>query len=168
MPRSMKKVLLVTCVLALAALLAGVAIAATPSVTVVRAAHSPALGRTIVIDAHGRTLYVLSPETARHLLCKSSACVAVWPPLTVRSSHVHLKAGRGVQGPLGLLRRRSGVWQVTLRGLPLYRFAGDSARGQVNGEGIHSFGGIWHAARATRPHAAAAPAPAPAPMLPAY
>ncbi len=33
---------------------------------------------------------------------------------------------------------------MTLSGRPLYRFSIDTAKGQANGEGIHSFGGVWH------------------------
>jgi hypothetical protein len=34
--------------------------------------------------------------------------------------------------------------QVTLNGLPLYRFAEDHASGEVNGQNFKGFGGIWH------------------------
>ena len=55
----------------------------------------------------------------------------------------------GVTGKLGILRR-DGIFQVTLAGHPLYRFAGDAGRrGVANGQGIRSFGGIWHVVVAT-------------------
>jgi predicted lipoprotein with Yx(FWY)xxD motif len=130
--------------LAAAVLLTGVALAAKVAPTV-SSARNAALHKTIVVDSRGRTVYVLSPETVSHLLCTSSACFAVWPPVTVSSRTAKLMEGLGVHGHLALLRRSNGVMQVTLRGLPLYRYAGDSARGQANGEGIKSFGGTWHA-----------------------
>jgi hypothetical protein len=40
--------------------------------------------------------------------------------------------------------RRHGFVQITLNGRPLYRFSGDTAKGQAKGEGIHGFGGVWH------------------------
>ena len=98
----------------------------------------------IVVDAHGRTLYALSPETTHHLLCKSNECLHAWPPLTVHSHKGKLTAGSGVHGHLGILRRSNGTFQVTLGGLPLYHFSGDSAKGAANGESIKSFGGTWH------------------------
>jgi predicted lipoprotein with Yx(FWY)xxD motif len=107
------------------------------------------LGETLVVDAHGSTLYVLSPETSSHLLCKSSECLKFWPPLTVNSRKTKLKAGSGVHGHLGILRRSNGTLQVTLAGLPLYRYSGDRAKGQANGQGIQSFGGTWHVVTAT-------------------
>jgi predicted lipoprotein with Yx(FWY)xxD motif len=134
--------------LALAASLAAMALAGGRSVTVASASNSM-LGAQIVVDAQGRTLYALSPETARHLLCKSRACLTVWRPLTVRSSETKLKAGSGVHGRLAILHRSKGVLQVTLGGLPLYRFAGDGAKGEANGQHIHSFGGIWHVLSST-------------------
>ncbi len=151
--------------LALGASFTAFALASANSVTV-SAESSAGLGETIVVNAQGRTLYALSPETAGHLLCKSSECLHFWPPLTVPSRSTKLKDGAGVRGHLGILRRSNGLLQVTLRGLPLYRFLKDHAKGQTNGQGIESFGGTWHAVTASSdpaPNVAASPAPAPAP-----
>jgi predicted lipoprotein with Yx(FWY)xxD motif len=124
-------------------LLSGVALAAGGAPTL-SSARNTAVKKTIVVDSAGRTVYVLSPETTSHLLCKSSACFAVWPLVTVSSRAVKLRLGPGVHGHISLLRRSNGSLQVTLRGMPLYRYAGDSAKGQAHGEGIKSFGGTWH------------------------
>ena len=150
------------CVLTAAIAMTSLALAAGGPV--LRSAASAKLNATIVVDTHGRTLYALSPETTHHLLCRSSECFEVWPPATVRSRSVKLLAGHGVQGRIGILRRSDGKLQLTLRGLPLYRFAGDSRAGQTTGEGIKSFGGTWHAVRAsTHANAMAPVAPAPIP-----
>ena len=72
-----------------------------------------------------------------------------------------------MHGHLAILRRSNGVLQVTLRGLPLYHYSGDQARGEANGQGIHSFGGTWHVMSATSnvgpvaPTAPTAPSPMP-------
>jgi predicted lipoprotein with Yx(FWY)xxD motif len=107
------------------------------------------VGERVIVNGQGRTLYALSPETSRHLLCKSSECLHFWPPLTVASATTKLKNGLGVQGHLGTLRRSNGTFQVTLRGMPLYRYSQDRARGDAKGQGIESFGGTWHAATAS-------------------
>jgi len=133
--------------LVLAVTFAAVAFAAG-TVTVGSASNST-LGERVAVNAQGRTLYALSPETAKHLLCKSSACLKLWPPLTVPSSKTELKLGSGVQGHLAILHRSGGVLQVTLRGVPLYRFSLDQGKDESNGEGIKSFGGTWHAVSAT-------------------
>lgn len=128
---------------------AAIALGAGSTAPAVGSAANAKFEERIVVDAHGRTLYVLSPETTHHLLCKSGECLSAWPPLTVRSRKTKLTAGPGVHGPLGILRRSNGMFQVTLRGLPLYRFSGDSAKGATNGESVKSFGGTWHAISAT-------------------
>jgi len=42
----------------------------------------------------------------------------------------------------------NGGLQVTDNGAPLHRFAGDPAPGEANGDGINSFGGVWHVVKA--------------------
>jgi predicted lipoprotein with Yx(FWY)xxD motif len=123
----------------------------------VSSATNSKLGTQIVVNAQGRTLYALSPETTKHLLCKTSECFKFWPPLTVPSTKTKLKAGAGVQGHLGILHRKGGVLQVTLRGMPLYRFAKDHAKGEANGEAIESFEGTWHAVTAASPSSTSTP-----------
>lgn len=151
----------------LLAVVVTVALAAT--VPTVKSASNATLKETVVVNGQGRTLYALSPETTHHLLCTSSECFNHWPPLTVRSAKVKLKAGPGVHGALGVLRRSNGSFQVTLRGLPLYRYAEDHAKGDAKGEGIESFGGTWHAITASASSTKAAPTKAaPAPTEPTY
>jgi predicted lipoprotein with Yx(FWY)xxD motif len=148
---------------------AATALAASNSLTLGSAANST-LGKPVVTSPQGRTLYALSPETSRHLLCKSTECFKVWPPVTVKSSKVKLKAGSGVQGHLGILRRSNGTLQVTLRGEPLYRFSGDSGKDQDHGQGLESFGGKWHAVTASSSEATSAPTTPPSmqPETPSY
>jgi predicted lipoprotein with Yx(FWY)xxD motif len=143
-PRTTAAAGLLVLVAVVAALLAGQAFGRSLDATVT-AATNPALGARIVVDRHGRTLYVLSPETAHQLLCTSRQCLAAWPPATVSSAHAKLTLGTGVTGRLGTLRRSDGRFQLTLRGHPLYRFVADHAKGQANGNGIRNFGGTWHA-----------------------
>jgi predicted lipoprotein with Yx(FWY)xxD motif len=129
---------------ALVAVSASTALAATTKPTI-KPSHNAALNKIVVVDAkRGMTLYWLSPETRKHLLCKST-CTGFWPPLTVKSLHTKVRAAFGIQGKLTVFKRPDGKFQVALRGEPLYRYSGDSARGQANGNGIKSFGGTWHA-----------------------
>ena len=153
---------IVATTLAFAGALTAVALASV-GLTVSSVANST-LNERVTVDARGRTLYALSPETARHLLCKSSLCLKIWPPLTVRSSRTKLTAGSGVHGHLALLRRSNGALQVTLGGRPLYRYSGDSGRDEANGEGVHTFGGVWHV---VLPAPGAAPQPPATPKPPA-
>lgn len=126
---------------------------------VVEAAHNAALGTTILTDAKGRTLYVLSGETTHHLMCASAICLKFWPLATVPSPKTKLVAGKGAKGKLGLLKRTGGVEQLTLNGEPLYRFAGDTSTGDASGEGVVSFGGTWLALGASGKVVPAKPKP---------
>jgi predicted lipoprotein with Yx(FWY)xxD motif len=125
----------------LTALIAGGAIASialAKSSTTLQTAHNSKLSETLVVSASGRTLYELKPGAG----CKSKSCFQFWPPLKV-SKNAKLTAAKGIKGKLGK-SHRDGFYQVTLGGDPLYTFAGDSGKGQANGNGIKSFGGTWH------------------------
>jgi predicted lipoprotein with Yx(FWY)xxD motif len=152
---------LTTAALALGAAFAAMALAASPAT--VGSASSTTLGQRVLVNAKGRTLYVLTPETSRHLLCTSSECLKFWPPLTVPSRATKLTRGAGVHGRLGILARKNGMLQVTLNGLPLYRFAEDRASGEVNGQNFKGFGGIWHVLGVSGAPSSAAPVSAGAP-----
>jgi predicted lipoprotein with Yx(FWY)xxD motif len=158
---------------ALAISVVAVALAST-TVTIGSQSNSK-LGKKVVVDAQGRTLYALSGESRSHQFC-SAECLKFWPPSRVSSKTAHLKAGSGVHGKLSVLSRPAGILQVTLRGLPLYRFAGDKAKGEANGEGIVGPGGhVWHAVapaggatHATPTTQPSMPSPAPPSTTPSY
>lgn len=107
---------------------------------VVATASNPKLHETVLVDAHGRTLYHLSAETGGKFIC-TGACTKLWHPLDVRSA----TAARGSVGSLGTVKRPDGALQVTYRGLPLYTFAQDHGRGDAAGQGIKDVG-TWAAA----------------------
>ncbi len=92
----------------------------------------------IVVDADGTTLYMFDTDTQGS--GKSSCtgeCLMNWPPLTTEGDAPSVQ---GVTGEVGTITTADGSTQVTLNGWPLYYFAGDSAAGDVNGQGV---GGIW-------------------------
>ena len=128
--------LALTAALALAASAAGASSRATVRVG---ASHSARLNETILVDTRGRTLYRLTSESARHISC-TGACAKLWPPLLVPSHGTRLSGSSGVHGRLSIVRRPDGKLQAALNGLPLYTFARDHRRGDVNGQG---FGGVW-------------------------
>jgi predicted lipoprotein with Yx(FWY)xxD motif len=135
----------------------------TPRLTL-RSVHSASLGRNVVATPSGRTLYHRTRETTKHFLCTGS-CASLWPPLVVSKS-TRLVKGSGVHGTLGKVRRPDGRLQVTLNGLPLYRFSGDHRTGATTGEGIAgegTGGGTWHAIRATAPSTTSPPTTSPPP-----
>ena len=147
---------------------------AASSTPTVRVANS-SLGR-IVVDAHGRTVYLFKKDKGTKSAC-NGACAQAWPPVTVSGKPA---AGTGANASLlGTTKRSDGKTQVTYHGHPLYRFQGDQTRGDTKGQGVVAFGGAWfvvspsgtqvssHAAKASRAGHAAKPAPKPAAPKPA-
>ncbi|MFC5993067.1 hypothetical protein ACFQE5_02455 [Pseudonocardia hispaniensis] len=93
-----------------------------------------------VVTSDGFTLYRFDKDSAQppKSTC-ADACATDWPPVL----------GDGVpplqgitQRSIGTVARADGTEQLTLNGWPLYRFAKDTAPGDVKGEGV---GGTWHA-----------------------
>jgi predicted lipoprotein with Yx(FWY)xxD motif len=105
----------------------------------VDAATSGDLG-DILVDAHGRTLYLFEKDSGSKSTC-FGACATHWPPL--RSSG-KATAGTGVSlSSLAVTPRSDGAPQVTYHGHPLYLFAGDAKPGDANGQGSDAFGAAW-------------------------
>ena len=137
---------------ALALVLLGVAVAGAatapsapaPSSSSASAASGQALkttqikGVAVLTNAKGMTLYWFAPDTSTKSACYGS-CAAYWPP--VYGAH---KAGPGVTGTLGTIKRSDGTVQATYDGHPLYTYIGDSAPGQATGNNINLNGGLWH------------------------
>ncbi|HZV74431.1 MAG TPA: hypothetical protein VFF79_12005 [Conexibacter sp.] len=109
----------------------------------VHTAQNATLGKRIVVTASGRTLYTLSAEVHGRFICTGS-CLASWHPLKVPAGGKVV----GVKG-LGTIKRPDGGRQATFKGRPLYTFAMDKKKGDVNGEGFKDVG-TWHAAPAPK------------------
>ncbi|MFI7142469.1 hypothetical protein ACIBQ5_33630 [Streptomyces massasporeus] len=87
----------------------------------------------ILTDASGRTLYGFTKDKDGRSDC-GSGCVAVWPALTTSSA---TKVGAGVREDLlRKTERAEGIHQVRYGEWPLYYFVGDTARGDMNGQGL--------------------------------
>ena len=94
-------------------------------------------------DANGATVYTFSNDTPGVSTC-TGACAKTWLP--VRSPGGKPQADTGLsQSAIGSIQRPDGSQQVTLDGLPLYYYAGDTARGAAAGQGKNDFGGTWTA-----------------------
>ena len=122
---------------------------------VVMTAHNKALGKTILVTRSGLTLYSLSAEQHGRFICTTSACVALWKPLTVRAG----VKPTGVRG-LAVVKRPDGKRQVAFRGAPLYRFVQDTRRGQTKGNGFRDVG-VWRPVAASGAKTVAPTAPTP-------
>jgi predicted lipoprotein with Yx(FWY)xxD motif len=96
----------------------------------------------ILVDSKGRTLYLFQKDAGNASSC-SGACAGAWPPLRASSKPV---VGAGAKASLvGTIPRSDGAAQVTYNGHPVYRFGGDHAPGDSNGQGVNAFGARWFA-----------------------
>ena len=96
----------------------------------------------ILVDSQGRTVYLFKQDTGTKSTC-FGACATNWPPVRVTGKPT---AGSGATASmLGTTKRSDGQPQVTYDGHPLYRFAGDNAPGDTNGQGVTAFGAAWFA-----------------------
>jgi predicted lipoprotein with Yx(FWY)xxD motif len=93
---------------------------------------------SVVTNARGFTLYWFGPDTPTKSNCYGT-CAVYWPPLVGIP-----RAGPGVTGELGTIRRSHGAAQITYDGHPLYSYVGDGAPGQAAGNNIDLNGGAWH------------------------
>ena len=104
--------------------------AAGATVTVV----SSELG-DILADGEGRTLYIFTVDEPGTSNCTAD-CLEAWP----RFAPDGAVAGDGVDESLLGTITVDDVEQLTIGERPLYYFSGDSAAGDVNGQGV---GGNW-------------------------
>jgi predicted lipoprotein with Yx(FWY)xxD motif len=95
---------------------------------------------SLLVDGNGMTLYTLT-SGGKAVAC-TAQCASAWPPLLLPGGATTATGTSGVAG-LGTTSVSGGT-QVTDNGLPLYRFSGDSASGDTNGNGLNSFGGVWN------------------------
>ena len=109
---------------------------ATASTTLATAANA-ALGKNILVDSAGKTLYTYDKDTAGTSAC-TGACATTWPPLTIASGSTP-KAGSGVTGALATITRSDGAKQITYKGAPLYTYQQDAKAGDASGDGVNSF-----------------------------
>ena len=104
---------------------------------IVKTSGHPDLG-TILVDASGRTLYLLTDDGRDSSTC-TRGCALAWPPVRTVG---HPSAGEGVDADrLGVIPREDGSSQVTYNGWPLYYFAPDERPGDAMG---HFVGDVWY------------------------
>jgi predicted lipoprotein with Yx(FWY)xxD motif len=93
-----------------------------------------------LVDESGLTLYVFDNDTPGTSTC-TEGCAEAWPPVIVPGDIV---VGDGLdEGLFTTIDRGNGEMQLAVAGHPLYRFSGDAAAGDVNGEGV---GNVWFVA----------------------
>lgn len=97
----------------------------------------------ILYDLSGHTLYTFSKDEGGTSSCYG-ACAKTWPPALTEGKP--RAGGEAVAGKVGATKRKDGTVQLTYAGHPLYIHAGEKQT-ETNGNGTHSYGGVWHAIR---------------------
>jgi len=93
---------------------------------------------SILVDGNGLTLYVLLSDTATTSR-RVSGCADVWPPVALDNVGT---PGDGLDpSKVGQITRPDGSLQATYADKPLYRYAGDSASADINGQGVDD---VWY------------------------
>jgi predicted lipoprotein with Yx(FWY)xxD motif len=101
---------------------------------------------TYVADGAGRTLYRFDKDSASPPKSNCNAsCAIAWVPLLIKSpGKIYPK---GVDPKiLGYVERADHTCQVTIKGHPVYFFAGDAKPGDIDGQGVN---GTWFAVSPT-------------------
>lgn len=100
----------------------------------------------LVHDARGFTLYRFDKDSRfpSKSACGGS-CAETWPPVLVATGGRIFVDGVPT-AQIGILKRGDGTRQVTIGGRPVYRYTGDTAPRETNGEGV---GKTWYAVSPT-------------------
>jgi predicted lipoprotein with Yx(FWY)xxD motif len=105
------------------------------------AATNSKLGKQIVVDSAGMTVYLFVPDGTSKTSKVPSAVKANWPAVKGPSSAPTVGAGLD-QSKVAADMQADGSDQVAYGGHLLYTFSGDKAPGDANGQGL---GGNWYA-----------------------
>lgn len=112
---------------------------------------------TVLTDAKGHTLYWFALDSSTASKC-TGTCAHYWPPVTGRPTAA---SGTSLAHALGSITRSNGQVQATYDGHPLYAYSGDTAAGQVHGNGLKLSGGLWWAMTPSGAKLGAAPSSSP-------
>jgi predicted lipoprotein with Yx(FWY)xxD motif len=108
---------------------------APPSpVPTIQLASNSAIGQNLLVDSHGRTLYLFVPDGTGTQSTVPAQFKPNWPPLVASGTPI---AGSGVSLPnVSVATQSDGTRQVTYNGHLLYTFINDKAPGDTNGQGL--------------------------------
>jgi predicted lipoprotein with Yx(FWY)xxD motif len=103
---------------------------------------STSLGE-VLVDGQGHTVYMLTADSPNHSSC-AGECLEYWPPVASPGSG-KVPSISGISAKLGVTTTMDGTSMLTANGWPLYTYEDDKAPGDVNGQGVMTFGGTWYA-----------------------
>jgi predicted lipoprotein with Yx(FWY)xxD motif len=114
----------------------------------------------VVVNEFGNTLYAFSADKPGRSSACAGQCAKVWPPLTTDGPPTTVPDTLAKVSLLGTIERADGTTQVTYAGHPLYLYSGEETA-EINGTGIHAFGGVWYPLKIDGSREARKPPPQP-------
>ena len=103
----------------------------------VSTAQNAKIGKAILVNSNGMTLYVWdNDKTAGKASC-TGGCATAWPPLDVTGTPTY---GSGLSAAMfSTVTGPNGEKQLAVNGKPLYMWAGDKAAGDATGQNVNGF-----------------------------
>lgn len=90
---------------------------------------------TILVDPDGFTLYVFTADSEGESACYDD-CAQAWPPVPADTA-----IGSDLDASLfGSIERTDDIEQLTINGMPLYRYSPDESPGDTMGQGVND---VW-------------------------
>ena len=102
-------------------------------------AMNPKIGKNILVDAKGMTLYTFDADTTAGKSVCNAGCDTKWPALTVTGTPSY--GDKLAASMFSTFKRDDGSTQLAVNGHPLYHFANDGKAGDTKGNGI---GNVWY------------------------
>jgi predicted lipoprotein with Yx(FWY)xxD motif len=94
----------------------------------------------VLVTVKGKTIYAFAHDLKGKSRC-TGVCLQYWP--AVPASTAPKPKTKGITAKFGTFKRSNGFKQLTINGWPAYTYAGDTAKGQINGQGANAAGGRW-------------------------
>jgi predicted lipoprotein with Yx(FWY)xxD motif len=100
-------------------------------------ADNAKIGKKILVDDKGMTLYVYDKDTAGKAATCTGACEKAWPGEYVEGTPTY---GDGLTASMfSIIKNSEGEDQLAVNGKPLYHWVNDKKAGDATGQDINSF-----------------------------
>jgi predicted lipoprotein with Yx(FWY)xxD motif len=95
------------------------------------------IGKKILVDNNGKTLYVWDKDTTPGKATCTGVCAQAWPALYVTGTPTF---GTGLKAAMfSTVTGPNGQKQLAVNGKPLYLWTADTAAGDATGQGVNGF-----------------------------
>jgi len=100
-------------------------------------AQNAKIGKQILVDDKGMTLYVWDNDKTPGKASCTGGCATAWPPLYVTSTPTY---GTGLNAAMfSTVTGPNGQKQLAVNGKPLYRWSADATAGDATGQNVNGF-----------------------------